>query len=107
GNQQESAAADREIAYLDRRHVCYPATDAVVPATWRTAVLCAWLASMNPANNGCGFSGFDLNSGWNCTARYHGCDGSSAISTNLPSGDLPEMTRPRSVSVFSYRQLNS
>ena len=32
--------------------------------------------------------------GWNCTATNHGCDGSSAISTNLPSGERPEMRMP-------------
>ena len=31
---------------------------------------------------------------WNCTATNHGWAGSSAISTNLPSGDLPETRRP-------------
>jgi hypothetical protein len=39
-------------------------------------------------------SGFDLNSGWNCTATYQGCDGSSTISTNLPSSERPEICRP-------------
>ena len=47
-----------------------------------------------PANSGCGLSGFDLNSGWNCTATYHGCVGSSMISTNLPSSERPTISRP-------------
>ena len=33
-----------------------------------SAIFRLWAASTNPANSGCGRSGFDLNSGWNCTA---------------------------------------
>src|SRR5829696_2753038 len=71
------------------------------------AVLCRHEAATNAANSGCGRVGFDLNSGWNCTATYHGCPGSSAISTNLPSGERPEIFRPCSERVRSHRQLNS
>src|SRR5262245_22442216 len=67
--------------------------------------LCA--ASTNPANSGCGRSGFDLNSGWNWTATYQGWPGSSTISTNFPSSERPTIRRPLSANVFSYRQLNS
>jgi hypothetical protein len=48
----------------------------------------------NPANSGCGASGFDLNSGWNWTATYQGCDGSSMISTNLPSSERRRSAAP-------------
>ena len=37
-------------------------------------------------NSGWALVGFDLNSGWNCTARNHGWSGSSTISTSVPSG---------------------
>ena len=40
------------------------------PCMW--TVLCWYAASTNDANSGCGAVGFDLNSGWNCTATYHG-----------------------------------
>src|SRR5207249_2263944 len=52
------------------------------------------LARTKSANSGWGESGLDLNSGWNCTATYQGWSVISAISTNLPSGVLPEMVRP-------------
>ena len=62
---------------------------------------CRLAASTKLANSGCGFSGRDWNSGWNCTATNHGWPGSSAISTNLPSGDRPEMRMPFSRSAGS------
>src|SRR5262245_39200881 len=58
------------------------------------AVLCLYAASTNEANSGCGLVGLERNSGWNWTARYHGCPGNSAISANLPSGDRPVIFRP-------------
>ena len=51
--------------------------------------------------------GLLLNSGWYWTAMYHGWSGSSAISTNFPSGVLPEITSPRSERQDSYALLNS
>ena len=62
--------------------------------------LCSWVATTNPANSGWGRSGFDLNSGWNCTATYQGCSGSSTISTNLPSSERPTISRPFSASAL-------
>ena len=44
---------------------------------------------------------FRFELGWNCTATYHGCVGSSTISTNLPSSDRPTISSPFSVSAFS------
>ena len=92
--QQRSAAAHREPGKLESaaRRLTLPRRPP--PAVPRRASLCRWLASTNPANSGCGLSGFDLNSGWNCTATYHGCDGSSTISTNLPSSDRPTISQP-------------
>src|SRR5690606_14128469 len=80
--QERRAISNRETGNLDPVHD-QPATDWA--SARRVASLCLWLASTNPAKSGCGFSGFDLNSGWNWTAMYQGCDGSSMISTNLPS----------------------
>ena len=82
---QDRRAADRPSRRLTR-----PRTAA---ACCRAAALCWWLASTNPANSGCGFSGFDLNSGWNCTASTTGCDRSSRISTNLPSCERPTISK--------------
>ena len=42
------------------------------PAAPDAGSLCRWLASTKLANSGCGLSGFDLNSGWNCTATNQG-----------------------------------
>ncbi len=56
--------------------------------------------SINPLNNGPGLFGLDLNSGWNCEATKYGWSFSSTISTNLPSGDVPEHIKPAS-SIFS------
>ena len=85
------------------RQAADPAAAVVAtPACFR-----AWLAATKLANRGCGRSGLDLNSGWNCTAMYQGWPGSSTISTNFPSGERPEMSRPFSASARSYRQLNS
>ena len=52
------------------------------------------LARTKSTKRGWGASGFDLNSGWNWTAMNHGWSVISAISTNFPSGVLPEMVRP-------------
>ena len=41
---------------------------------------------MKPANSGWAAVGFDLNSGWNCTATNQGWSGNSTISTSEPSG---------------------
>ena len=38
--------------------------------------------------------GFDLNSGWYCTARNQGCSRSSTISANPPSGLVPVIIKP-------------
>ena len=57
---------------------------------------------MYETNSGCGSVGFDLYSGWNWQPRYHGWSVSSTISTNLPSGDSPEMFSPCSRSVLRY-----
>ena len=75
----------------------HPFTLPRTPSAAAARAPCAVLASTNPANSGCGLSGFDLNSGWNCTATYHGCAGSSTISTNLPSSERPTISRPFSV----------
>ena len=50
---------------------CPRATDGQTPTCKRCW---CWVnaASMKLANNGCGAGGFDLNSGWYCTARNHG-----------------------------------
>src|SRR4029077_15264780 len=64
------------------------------------------LARTKSAHRGCGESGLLLNSGWNCTAMNHGWSGISAISTNLPSGVLPEMAMPPWVRKLSYCLLN-
>ena len=108
GNQREGSAAAEGDRCRPARVSCRASDDAGLCRPCRArSRLVLWLASMKLANSGCGRSGFDLNSGWNCTATYQGCPGSSIISTNFPSGDLPEMRRPLSVSVGSYRQLNS
>ena len=86
GDEQQRSVADAHVADRDRDHAAYPTTEAVVSA--RPASLCWWLASTKPANSGCGLSGFDLNSGWNCTATYHGCDG------QLDDLDELAVTRP-------------
>ena len=100
-----------QLGWTQFRNCLLPTADclltfyAVVPASARNpsrACLWRWLASTKLANSGCGWSGFDLNSGWNCTAMNHGWPGSSTISTNLPSGDLPEIARPLSVRICSY-----
>ena len=69
--EQRRAAADRQPGELDRRarRLPYHGRRRLLAAS---ASLCRWLASTKPANSGCGLSGFDLNSGWNCTATYHG-----------------------------------
>src|SRR5439155_6222155 len=70
-------------------------TGASLPAARRRR-FCA-LARTKSAKRGWGASGFDLNSGWNWTAMYQGWSVISAISTNLPSGVLPEIVRPAPV----------
>ena len=62
---------------------------------------------MNSRKSGWGVSGRDLNSGWYWTATNHGWSGSSAISTNLPSGVMPDTTRPFRSIVSRYSWLNS
>src|SRR5205807_5949088 len=51
-------------------------------------------AFTNSRKSGCGRSGRDLNSGWNCAATKNGWSGSSMSSTSRSSGDVPEQTRP-------------
>ena len=51
-------------------------------------------APTKPLNKGCGLFGRDLNSGWNCTAIYHGWSLISIISTMRLSGALPEKIIP-------------
>ncbi len=46
-------------------------------------------ASMKPKNNGCGCCGFELNSGWNCTATNQGWSRISTISGKPCSGLIP------------------
>jgi hypothetical protein len=53
-------------------------------------------------NNGCGRVGRDVNSGWNCEATNQGWSASSMISTNLPSGLVPEKMKPAS-SIWSLK----
>src|SRR3989442_7575779 len=77
-----------------------PAQEATVPPASLPAARIrrfSTLARTKSAKRGWGASGFDLNSGWNCTATYQGWSVISAISTNLPSGVLPEMVRPACV----------
>src|SRR5262249_3428503 len=79
------------VAHSER--LLSPIAVTFVAMPW-SAIFRLYAASTNPANSGCGRSGFDLNSGWNWTARYHGCPGSSTISTNFPSSDRPTTRRP-------------
>src|SRR5690606_26884739 len=53
-------------------------------------------ASMNASNSGCGLVGLLLNSGCAWVPTKNGCTsaGSSTNSTSLPSGEVPEITRP-------------
>src|ERR1051326_3522873 len=66
-------------------------------------------ALMNAVNNGCGSSGFDLNSGWNWQPRKYGCSslGNSTISTYVLSGVDPVIFKPAAVNCSSYSRLNS
>ena len=104
GDQEEPVAAregapealGREQARAHDRRAASPAR-AAPPARARRL---SRLARTKSRNSGCGASGLDLNSGWYCTATNHGWSGSSAISTNFPSGVLPETTRPWSSTVF-------
>ena len=75
-------------------------------SAWRRACS-STAAAMNETNSGCGWYGRLLYSGWNWQPRYHGCSGSSTISTNLPSGERPETVRPPSVSRERYFWLTS
>ena len=50
---------------------------------------CRRAAAMNSRNRGWARVGFDLNSGWNWTARNQGWSVSSTISTIVPSGLMP------------------
>ena len=60
---------------------------------------------MKAENSGCGESGRALNSGWNCVPKKNGCFdvGSSEISINFPSGEVPENTKP----AFSISFINA
>ena len=51
-------------------------------------------AAMNEVNSGCGSSGLDFSSGWNCTPMNQGWSGISMISGSLPSGDQPDTSMP-------------
>ena len=51
-------------------------------------------AFTNPTNSGPGLLGLDFNSGWNCPAIKYGCSGISTISTNNPSGEVPDTFNP-------------
>src|SRR5204862_223806 len=51
-------------------------------------------------NSGAGFSGRDLNSGWNCEATKNGWSLSSMISTRRSSGDVPDTTSPAASSLL-------
>lgn len=64
---------------------------------------------MNSKNNGCGSSGLDLSSGWNCEPKKNGwtLTGSSAISISLLFGDLAEKTKPDFLSRSIYSGLTS
>ena len=57
-------------------------------ATWARA------AATKPLKSGCGARGRERNSGWNWQATNHGCWRNSTTSASVPSGDVPEMTRP-------------
>ena len=67
----------------------------------------ATTASINPLNNGWGLSGLDLNSGWNWHATNQSNWGNSTTSANIPSGDIPENTRPFSAILSIYSLLTS
>ena len=62
-------------------------------------VLFSRLFLTNCKNSGCGRLGRDLNSGWNCTPMNQRLSGTSKISHNLPSGDLPTKYMPASSSL--------
>ena len=59
---------------------------------------------MNALNTGCGASGRDFSSGWNCVPMKNGCTlrGNSMISISRRSGENPENTKPCFLSVSIY-----
>src|SRR5204862_8100096 len=63
-------------------------------------VACSFAAATNSRNSGAGFSGRDLNSGWNCEATKNGWSLSSMISTRRSSGDVPDTTSPAASSLL-------
>ena len=54
----------------------------------------SFAALTKPTNNGAGLLGLDFNSGWNCPAIKYGWFLYSTISTNFPSGEVPEQISP-------------
>src|SRR5690348_8999155 len=96
-DEKELAVAELVLADADgRAHQRWTATFEPAAAPSRS-LRCSALARTKSAKSGWGASGFDWNSGWYCTATYHGCSVSSATSTNLPSGVLPEIVSPACV----------
>src|SRR5690606_7956352 len=60
----------------------------------QTSRLCSLAASMKLAKRGWGSKGRDFSSGWNCTPMNQGWSVRSTISGSLPSGEVPEKSRP-------------
>src|SRR5438477_6715870 len=58
--------------------------------------LCSSAALTNPEKSGCGWNGFDWNSGWYWQPMKYGCPSSSMTSTSPSCSLTPEATRPRS-----------